>query len=326
MQRHMLGKSQQSEETNHSANCPCCSGSIRTRGKLATARAGSATPTRLSAQPVGLQHLLQSTSACNPAKQIATCPYSISPSKGSHPLPRGSRKTRCTNHVHSTPLSANTATTTKQKPRSAAIPVSSMFPPSPTERGPRSAAQPAYSRHHSAGQVRGEKADSAAEGELKALRQENAKLQSQLARLRSLRSQEEAARDSDFSADMPQVFLFLPAERCISSGAAVMKHPCHGTMHAFNCAVNVLFARSCAIANVRCSCIDKYLSKSTSLQMVWQQTQPCNAIAVYSVMTPTTGLTHNSQSACCNCKYPKGTTAVCAGSSITPTSAQRQGC
>ncbi len=206
LQRHVLGKSQQSKETHHSANCPCCSGSFTTGGKHATAKAGSATPTRPSAQAVGLQHLLQPKSACNPASQIATCPYSSLPSKGSHPLPRGSRKTRCTNHVHSVPLSANTATSTKQKPRSAASPASSMFPPSPTERGPRSAAKPAYSRHYSAGQVRGEKADSAAEAELKALRQENAKLQSQLARLRSLRSQEEAARDSDFSPDMPQVF------------------------------------------------------------------------------------------------------------------------
>jgi len=216
VQRHMLSKSPQSEETNHSVNCPCCSGSIRIRGKLATARAGSATPTRLSAQPVGLQHLLQPKSACNPASQIATCPYSISPSKGSHPLPRGSRKTRCTNHVHSTPLSANTATTTKLNPRSAAIPVSSMFPPSPTDRGPQSATKPAYSRHHSAGEVRGEKADSAAEAELKALRQENAKLQSQLARLRSLRSQEEAARDSEFSPDMLQVF-----DSCLLKGGSL---------------------------------------------------------------------------------------------------------
>ncbi len=207
MQRHVLGKSQQSEETHHSANCPCCSGSIRTRGKLATARAGSATTTRLSAQPVGLQHLLQPKPACNIASQIATCPYSSLPSKGSHPLARSPRKTRCTNHVHSTPLSANAATTTKQKARSAASPASSIFPPSPTEHRPRSATKPVNSRHP-AGQVRGDKADSAAEAELKALRQENAKLQSQLARLRSLRSQEEAARDSDISPDMPQVFEF----------------------------------------------------------------------------------------------------------------------
>lgn len=205
LQRHVLGKSQQSKETHHSANCPCCSGSITTGGKHATARTGSATPTRLSAQPAGLQRLLQAKPACNPASQTATCTYSSLPSKGSHPLPRGSRKTRCTNLVHSTPLSANTATMTKQKPRSAASPASSMFPPSPTERGPRSAAKPAYSRHHSPGQVRGEKADSAAEAELNALRQENAKLQSQVAHLRSLRSQEEAARDSVFSPDMPQV-------------------------------------------------------------------------------------------------------------------------
>ena len=180
-----------------------------TRGKHATARAGSATPTRLCVQPAGLQHLLHAKSACSPAIQIATCPYSNLPSKGSHPLPRGSRKTRCTNLVHSTPLSANTATTTKQKPRSAASPASSMFPPSPTERRPQSATKPAYSRHHSAQQVRGEKADSAAEAELNALRQENAKLQSQLARLRSLRSQEEAARDSAFSSDMSQVFTLV---------------------------------------------------------------------------------------------------------------------
>ena len=210
-----MGNSQQSKETHHSANCLCCSGSVRTRGKHATAKAGPATPTRLKAQPAGLQHLLQPTSACNPASQIATCPYSSLPSKGTRPLPRGSRKTRCTNLVHSTTLSANTATTIKQKPRSAAGPASSMFPPTPTERGPRSATQPAYSRHHSAGQVRGEKADSAA-AELKALRQENAKLQSQLARLRSLRSQEEAARDADFSPDMPQVL-----NSCLLNGASV---------------------------------------------------------------------------------------------------------
>ena len=207
MQRHVLGKSQKSEETHHSANCPCCSGSITTRGKHGTAKAGTATPTRLCTQPAGLQHLLQPKAACNPASQTATCPYSSLPSKGSHALPRESRKTRCTNHVHSTPLSANTATTTKQKPWPAAGPGSSMFPPPPTERGPRSATKPAYSRHHSAGGVRGEKLDSAAEAELKALRQENAKLQSQLARLRSLRSQEEAVRDADFSPDMPQVFI-----------------------------------------------------------------------------------------------------------------------
>ena len=216
VQRHILGKSQQSEETHHSANCPCCSGSIRTRGKHAITKAGPATPTRLNAQPAGLQHLLQPKPACNPASQIATFPDSSLPSKGSLRLPRGSRKTRCTNHVHSTALSANTATTTKQKPRSAAGPASSMLPPSPTERGPRSATKPAYSRHHSAGQARGEKADSAAEAELKALRQENAKLQSQLARLRSLRSQEEAARDADFSSDMLQVL-----NSCLLNGASV---------------------------------------------------------------------------------------------------------
>ena len=69
-----------------------------------------------------------------------------------------------------------------------------------------------------------------------------------------------------------------------------MKHPCHGTKHAFKCAVNVLFARSCAIANLRCSCIDKYLSESALLQMICQQTQPCNTLAVCSIMTPDTVL------------------------------------
>ncbi|DBA86463.1 TPA: hypothetical protein ACH3X2_005446 [Trebouxia sp. C0005] len=127
-------------------------------------KAGSAAPTRLSAQPVGLQDLLQPKSVCNPASQIATRPYSSLPSKGSHHLPRGSQKVRCTNRVHSTPL-ANTAKSTKQTPRSAASLTSSTYPLSPTEHRPQSAAKLAYSRHHSAGQVRGEKADSAAEAE-----------------------------------------------------------------------------------------------------------------------------------------------------------------
>ena len=73
--------------------------------------------------------------------------------------------------------------------------------------------------------------------------------------------------------------------RCICSDATVMKHPCHGTMHAFKFAVNWLFVKSCAIASMGCSCIDKYLSESTSLQMVRQKTQLCTA--VYSVMAPT---------------------------------------
>jgi len=47
-----------------------------------------------------------------------------------------------------------------------------------------------------------------------------------------------------------------------------------------------LFARRCAIANLKFSYIDP--PESALLQMICQQTQPCNIVAVCSIMTPNT--------------------------------------